>query len=229
MPTIVRPPGAAATSFAALANAVHGVDRAHGRMITDHRTSWVRELRVDGADYFVKIYEYPHWSDRLRSFGRRTGPWARSRAAAEFDALTWMRQHDEAAPEPMFASELRRAGFLVRATLVTAAFDGESAAAWLERLPAAERRALAAAIGRLVGRLHALGFRDRNLDLRNLLARREADGGWTIAKIDSPRHRLRAPGRADDRWTRADWARLAPQLEPYGLADVARGAADALR
>ncbi len=197
-----------------------------GRVVTDHRTSWVREVHIGDRDYFVKVYEYLSWTSRLRDFAHRTGPWARSRAAAEFDALAWLRHNGLPAPAPILVGETRRCGFLVRAVLVTEAFDGESVDALLPRLDAADRSRLAAAIGDLIGRLHRLGFRDGNLDLRNLLARRVDADTWVVAKIDSPRHRLLAPGR-DDRWARADWDRLLPQLAHHGLDSAARAAASA--
>jgi hypothetical protein len=141
----------------------------------------------------------------------------------EFDALAWLRQHDFAAPEPLAALVWRRFGFVARATLVTAAFAGTAADALLPALPTAERIEAARAIGAFVQRLHRLGFRDRNLDLRNLLGQRMS-GGWSIAKLDSPRHVLRAPGNELDALARADWARLLPQLERFGLGEIARAA-----
>ena len=62
-------------------------------------------------------------------------------------------------------------------------------------------------------------------DLRNLLAKRCPDGSWHIVKIDSPRHVLRRPGIYEDALTRADWARLLPQLTPFDLANAVRQAA----
>ena len=199
-------------------------DRRLGEPVTDHRSSFVRRLATERGDVFLKTYEYPTWGARIRNFGRRTGPFARSRAAREFDALAWMVQHDLPAPSPIAAFEWRRFGFLHRATLVTAGFPGDDAAALLPTLPAADRAELAQAIGALVGRLHQLGFRDGNLDLRNLIARREAHG-FVVAKIDSPRHRFRAAGAGHDRWIEADWQRLSPQLEPFVPAALARQAA----
>lgn len=226
MPRIVRsgepPPSLLSPQVAALL----GIGRAEGRMVTDHRTSWVRELPADGRSYYVKVYEYETWGSRLRDLGRRTAPWTRSRAAAEFDALRWLRAREVPAPEPVLVGEHRTFGFLARAVLVTAAFAGEPVDAWLDQLDPTARRELALAVGRLVGRLHRLGFRDRNLDLRNLLARRDAAGNWVVAKLDSPRHRLRAPGRAD-RLVQADWERLLPQLARYGVDTIARAAATA--
>jgi hypothetical protein len=46
-----------------------------------------------------------------------------------------------------------------------------------------------------------------------------------IAKIDSPRHRLVPPGATNDRLARADWMRLLPQLEAFGIAATALRAA----
>ncbi|MEO6593205.1 MAG: lipopolysaccharide kinase InaA family protein [Planctomycetota bacterium] len=201
-------------------------DRSLGVAVTNARSSWVRKLCTDLGTVFIKNYEYATWRDRLRDFAGRTGPWTRSRATREFDALAWMRARGLAAPEPLAALEDRCLGFLRRATLVTVAFPGETTADLLPRLSPEARHHLAEEIGRLVGRLHALGFRDRNLDLRNLLAH-HSPAGWIVAKIDSPRHRLRASGRRTDALTRADWQRLSPQLDAFGLTHVARRAADA--
>lgn len=93
----------------------------------------------------------------------------------------------------------------------------------LPSLAAAERIDAAVAIGRFVYRLHELGFRDRNLDLRNLLLLRTA-AAWQVTKIDSPRFVLRPPSRDEDALSRADWQRLAPQLAVFGLDAVAREA-----
>ena len=224
MPRIVRGRDHALVRNGAVAGATLALGRGEGLPVTDHRTSWVREVRIGGSRFFVKIYEYDTWGSRLRDLAHRTGPWARSRAAAEFDALTWIRRHGLPAPEPILAGEARRCGFLVRAVLVTAAFAGEPVPAWLARLDPAERRALARAVGELVGRLHRLGFRDRNLDLRNLVVHC-SHGEWAIAKIDSPRHRLVPPGRPTDSLAREDWARLLPQLEALGVAAAACRAA----
>lgn len=109
---------------------------------------------------------------------------------------------------------------MARATLVTASFGGGAADQTLAEAPEAERRQLAEAIGAFVTRLHRSGFRDRNLDLRNLLIRRDGDQ-LTIAKIDSPRHRIVAGNHTGDRLAEADWQRLLPQLAEYGVADVA--------
>ncbi|MFY9343738.1 MAG: lipopolysaccharide kinase InaA family protein [Planctomycetota bacterium] len=197
---------------------------AQGDPVVRHRSSWVRRLSTSRGAVYVKTYDYASWVSRLRDFGTRTGPWGRVRAVAEFEALTWLRDHDFAAPSPVAALVWRRCGFVRRAALVTTAFPGAPASEVLPAATAAERIRVAEAIGTLVGRLHALGFRDRNLDLRNLLVDAAADGP-RIAKIDSPRFVLRARGNADDALARADWERLGPQLAAFGVLEVARAAA----
>lgn len=197
-----------------------------GRVVTDHRTSWVRRLGEAPREVFVKVYEYTSWIHIARSLGRRTAPWQASRPTREFDALAWLGEHGLPAAEPLAVYEWRRFGFLQKALLVTRAFPGEPADRVLPALDPVGRREAAAAIGRFVARLHELGFRDGNLDLRNLLLRCD-DHGWTATKIDSPRHRLVRPGPATDRAARADWSRLLPQLESLQVADAARRAADA--
>ena len=67
--------------------------------------------------------------------------------------------------------------------------------------------------------LHRAGFRDRNLDLRNLIV-----DGDAVCNIDSPRHRVVAPGRCEDALARADWQRLLPQLAALGVDGEAAAA-----
>jgi len=202
-------------------------ERTLGDAVTDHRTSWVRRLTIDTTTYYVKTYDYESFADAVRAWHRNTGPLCRSRAAAESDALDWMRQHDLPAPQPVGVLEHRRFGLLRRAVLITEAFAGTAADVLMQQLSGAERGKLAAAIATLVAKLHRLGFRDRNLDLRNLIARAEPpgesgeSGDWLVGKIDSPRHRLRRPGRTDDALARADWARLMGQLAPFGITPAA--------
>jgi hypothetical protein len=182
-----------------------------GVAVRSSRSSWVRRVRSGDTDYFVKTYDYPGLAT-LRGLFRNTllRP---SRASCEWTALAWLQAAGFAAPAPVCVLERRRLGFLRRAVLVTRAFAGEQVDFVLARSTPAERRELAAAVTATVQALHARGFRDGNLDLRNLIARRDG-AGWTIAKLDSPRWRL-ARGGARDRLARADWARLMPQLRAF--------------
>jgi hypothetical protein len=142
----------------------------------------------------------------------------------EAAALAWLQARGFPGPRVAGLVEWRRFGLLARALLVTEAWPGVALDTLLPTLSPDSRQHLAHALGRFVGALHRLGFRDRNLDLRNLLAAATADGGFLIAKIDSGRHRLVRPGPPRDRLARADWARLLPQLRPFGLDAVARAA-----
>lgn len=134
--------------------------------------------------------------------------------------MTWLQAHGFATAQPLACLEWRKCGFLARATLVTEAFRGEAADQILASASGTQRRDIAAAIGALVVRLHAAGFRDRNLDLRNLLVQHNAQQ-ITIAKIDSPRFRVVSSGRLANRLADADWRRLLPQLAEFEVADVA--------
>jgi len=200
-------------------------ERQFGEIVTDGRSSWVRKALCPVGEIYVKTYEYSTWVDRLRPTWRSTGPWRRSRAAAEFDALAWMQGHQIPSARPLAVWEQRQCGWLCRAMLLTAAWPGQPLATWLEKLTVAEARPLAAAVGSAVARLHTLGFRDRNLDARNLLAASGPHGDWLVAKIDSPRHFLRQPGPPADRAAAADWRRLLPQIQPPELRKVALASA----
>jgi hypothetical protein len=189
--------------------------RALGTVVTDHRTSWVRRVVLDACTIYIKTYDYASAGGRLRGAFRTT--WlVPGRAVREWDALHWLRTHGFGAPEPLLAWTDRRLGFLRRAVLVTRAHPGRSLDALLPELAAGERDELLAALERFVERLHATGFRDGNLDARNLLAQ-PTEGGWSLAKLDSPRYRLVAAGAADDPLARADWQRLADSLAALRL------------
>lgn len=186
-------------------------DRDYGRPVTDGRSSWVRRLSFVETDCYAKVYDYPTWRDRLRGFGRNTAL-RPSRARREADALGWLRARGFAAPRAIAVAELRRGPLLRRALLVTEAWPGADLERLWPSLAAAERARVCSALARYVDALHEAGFRDRNLDPRNLLVSRDADGGVTFAKIDSPRFRCRRPGAGDDRLRRQDLARLAAGL-----------------
>lgn len=191
-------------------------DRGLGGVITDQPSTWVRHARIASTDCYVKTYDYPTWRDRARGLGRNTAL-ARSRPARELAALKWLRAHGFEAPAGLAVVEARQLGFLRRATLVTAAWPGRPLDQLLPELSDDDRHVLLGELRHLVERLHGAGFRDGNLDLRNLLARRNL-GSWEIAKIDSPRFRLVAAGQTLDRWARQDWQRLRDSLAAAGVA-----------
>jgi hypothetical protein len=104
-----------------------------------------------------------------------------------------------------------------RSALITAAWSGDSLALLLPTLAQSERDHLAKSLIDLVRAWHRLGYRDRNLDLRNLLARRRGPD-WHVAKLDSPRWCLAPSGTVNDRLATADWLRLLPQLREAGVS-----------
>jgi hypothetical protein len=214
----------ASTNWGTLAQQLPPVTRLssrdNGHFVTDHRSSWVRRITLGDRELYIKSYEYASWSDRLRNWGRWTAPGRSSRAAREYQALTWLREHGFSAPLPLCCIEWRSCSFLVRATLVTSAEPGRAANLLLQDCSPADRQNIASAIGRFVCALHRSGFRDRNLDLRNLLIHQRGSH-YRVAKIDSPRHRIVAAGRANDRLAAADWQRLLPQLAEFGVAQYA--------
>lgn len=195
------------------------MDRDVGADVVSRRSSWVRRLRTDAGTFYLKCYEYSSWGDRIQNWAKWTAPWRKSRAARECEAFAWLAERGFPAPAHFACLERRRAGFLVGATILTSAAPGFSADRLLESATPEQRTQTARAIGRFVRALHLAGFRDRNLDLRNLIV-----AGERIVKIDSPRHRIVPPETAEDALARADWARLLPQLAAYGVAEDAAGA-----
>ena len=187
-----------------------------GQFVTESRSSWVRKLDLSPIRLFIKTYNYPTRRDRIRGWFRTTLA-APSRALKEWNALTWLRSQGLGGPEPLALLEHRELGVLHRATLITESFPGEGLDLLLPKLAPDARDTLLRELEDHVTRLHLAGFRDRNLDLRNLLARTSSEGAWEIVKIDSPRHRILEPGATTDRLAREDWDRLARSLDEAGL------------
>ena len=191
--------------------------RALGRPVTDHRSSWVREVEVLNQRIFVKTYAYPTWRDRLRGLGRTTAC-APTRARREWNALHWLAGHGFEAPMPWLIAERRVLGFARYAVLATEAWAGQPLDQTLPGADGPTRELALRSLEDFVERLHRAGFRDRNLDLRNLLARRVGDR-FVVAKIDSPRHRIMPPSRRPcDRLARTDWERLYQSIVDAGIA-----------
>lgn len=106
--------------------------------------------------------------------------------------LLWLRAHGFDAPRPLAAGALRRRGLPVLQALATEwVADVAPLDALWPRIDGARRAELAAALGALVGRLHAAGFAHRDLFPRNLLA--GASGPARVLVLDCWRG---GPGRA---------------------------------
>ena len=210
----------ASANWAAVADLVGPVgrwmDRSAGTPVVDQRSSWVRRHRTSAGEFYVKVYQYDSWGNRLRNWGKWTAPWRPSRAQRECAAFAWLAANGFSSPAHFACFERRQAGFLACAAVATSSIPGISADRLLADSGPDQRARTARDIGAFVRRLHRAGFRDRNLDLRNLIV-----DGDRITKIDSPRHRIVRPGRRDDALARADWARLLPQLEKFGVCGSA--------
>lgn len=205
--------------------------RTFGDKVVHHRSSWVNRMRADSLDAFIKTYEYSSWGDKLGNCAKWTAPLRHSRAVREWLALRWLNDHELPTVKPLACWESRRFGFVEHASILTATFDGEAADQVFANANEAKRKALATAIGAFVVTLHGKGFRDRNLDLRNLLIRQGTEQ-IHIAKIDSPRFQLVRPqspgaGSPKDRLANADWQRLLPQLAKFDVANLAAKSRDA--
>lgn len=99
-------------------------------------------------------------------------------AEAEFENLTWLRERLFETPRPVLALTLSRFGRPLRQLLLTEWVDGavEFGAAWRDA-DGAERDALAAELGRELGRMHAVRFVHGDAYPRNVLVR-SRDTEW---------------------------------------------------
>lgn len=129
----------------------------------------------DRTTFFLKAYRLPTWARQKRMWGRGTA-WGIAPEVREFRALVWLREQKLPAVEPVAAASwtvgrrLRAHALLVRweegaVDLAHAASDGAHPMA---TDPTFARR-VAAALGTVVGRMHALGFHHRDLFPRNVL------------------------------------------------------------
>lgn len=180
-----------------------------------------------GCAAIRKRFWYPTARDRWRGALRTT--WlARSRVEREAANLERIAAWGLQPPLLLAFGERRRLGLLHDSFLFTRALDARPLDERLrgERDDAARRRWLGA-LGELVGGLHARGFVDRDLHLRNVLATAEG----TLAKIDSafgaivPRWRRGAARRRDLDDLLADLAAVTTESERAAFLRVYGAAA----
>jgi tRNA A-37 threonylcarbamoyl transferase component Bud32 len=122
------------------------------------------------------------------------------------------------APAPVALAERRRGGFLRAAMLAVRTVEGGAA---LDSIP--PEAALAEAVGRAAGRMHAAGLGRLSLSPRNVVVA-PGPGGWTVAKVDSGRLAQVPRGGPDQA---ADLADLLAGLEerwPPAELETLRGA-----
>lgn len=202
-------------------------DAGAGSLVQCHRTSWVQIVPWDAGIAYCKTYVYPTGRDRRRGW-LRTTCLARSRARREAEALLWLRCHGFLAPRALAVAEARRFGVLHAAVILTEAVDASPLSRCLPTMPAPARADVLRALRVFVTDLHRAGFRDRNLDLRNILLAGDPSAPRFV-KIDSPRYRLRRRGQAVDALAARDWQRLTASLAELELAWPDSGPASDVR
>ncbi len=186
---------------------------AQGEEVTRSRSSWVYRFRFGATDCHGKTYVYPSARDRVRGWFRNT-LFAPSRARREAEAARWLLGHGFVAPRPLLVAEQRRFRGLRVAVLVTATLDGERLDQALASGTPTDRAHRLVALAAWVDALHAAGFRDRNLDLRNILLLPGPHPRF--AKLDSPRFVV-VESKGPDALSRADIARLTASLAAIGM------------
>ena len=195
----------------ALATLARGTE---GERVVGSRSSWVVRMRRGAMDCHVKTYVYPGLRDRVRGWFRTT-LLAPSRAEREVAAARWLLARGFAAARPLLLAEQRGFSGVRVAVVATETVVGERLDQWLPVVDESRRRDVLRALAAWVEELHGAGFRDRNLDLRNLILlpgdRRR------FAKVDSPRFVI-TKSKGPDALSRADVARLTASLAAIGLA-----------
>lgn len=191
-----------------------------GETVAQSRTRRTVRLATPGGGAYLKRYWVPSWWHAWRTALR--GTWlGRSKARREARNSVRLRQLGWATPEVLALAEVRAWGRLRGCALLTRAVDdAERLDACLWRLrdgPPGPRRALAAALGRLVSAAHAAGWVDRGLHPRNVLVRWHGEVP-AFVKLDSPRggrwRGVRAmdlaalDAVAEQAWTRTDRLRF---------------------
>ena len=182
-----------------------------GSLRDQHRTGWVRVVAAADSpvlgELIVKTHVYPTASDRRRGLFRNT-VFARSRARCEAENLLELHRRQLNPPLLVAFGERRRGAVLHACFIATRFWPSTDLAHWLpEERDSTVRRQTLEQLGCLVARLHAAGYVDRDLHLRNIL--RSPDG--VLAKIDCSRGRF-GP-RPFDRACLRDWSDLGGELE----------------
>lgn len=184
-----------------------------GERVAGSRSSWVVRMRQGAIDCHVKTYVYPGLRDRVRGWFRNT-LLAPSRAAREVAAAQWLLAHGFAAARPLVLAEQRGFSGVRVAVVATETVAGDRLDRWLPTADESRRREVLRALAAWVEEVHAAGFRDRNLDLRNLILLPGEPPRF--AKVDSPRFVI-ARSKGPDALSRADVARLTASLAALGL------------
>lgn len=149
------------------------------------RNGWSGVVRaiVDGEEVYIKRQSNHLYRSLRHPLGRPT-------ASREWLHLQRLASLGITAPTPLFHGS-RRAAEGMQAVLVTAALNGYRALDALTAGPATERRAVAAAIGHTLGRLHRARLQHGCLYGKHVMIRFDAAGLPQVALLDLEKMRRR--------------------------------------
>ncbi len=154
-----------------------------GVILSGHPRRHVLRVRVGDASFILKKEHLVPWSDRLASAWAGFG-WV-SKSLREAAVLGRLRAAGVPCPEVVAAGEDgRRAFLLVREQ------PGMTELRDCLARPDLDRRALAAALGRELARVHAAGFEQPDLYAKHILVE-QTPAGWRFCLIDWQRSRQR--------------------------------------
>lgn len=194
-----------------------GLDSADAllKCLGDRIVAWSRStdtVRVDlpesagGGSLYVKRYHHLRWKPRIKAM-LRGAFFGRSRARAEYDRLLALEARGAPVVHAVACGERRVLHFVRSSFLVTRAVpDAVSLTAFLHppsgtKPPAAFLRRLAESLGRQIAALHRTGVIHGALFWRNILVRRDREGGFAFTLLDPPAARFLTAWRyttADD-------------------------------
>lgn len=163
----------------------------------------IYRVRTPDEELYVKHFRPSGLVGRLRQWARQLA--GRSRARKEFHFAQVLESLGVPTIEVIALGERRQWGLVHESILVSRAVpDGAPLYEWIESRATAPvaprtRRALAAALARLVADVHNAGIEHRDLHERNIILRGDPDGQFELVILDL--HELEAHSRL--RWSRA--------------------------
>jgi hypothetical protein len=172
------------------------------------------DLPAGDGGLYVKRYHHLRWKHRIKAMFRGTF-FGRSRARTEYDRLIEMSEQGAPVVRAVACGERRTFRFLRSCFLVTEAVPSAislasfAQKAHAESLLVAEQHRFAKAIGRCVGEMHGRGIVHGALRWRNVLVRRDGDGGYAFTFLDAPTRKRGPSKRFSARGDLADLAAAA--------------------
>jgi len=159
---------------------------AHGQTLHDGRNT-LKLFEVEGIRVVVKRYGHLSLLNRLLY-----GVLRRSKAERAYLHAAQLRERGIDSPEEVAFLEIRRRGVLAESYFVSlcSEFDSLLPVMELDR-PMARRREILDALAAFLLRLHDAGVEHLDLNIGNILYRREGETGYAFQLIDTNRMRFR--------------------------------------